>query len=40
MVEPKTIEGIFRNLDTYLDQLHRQKPHWPRFDGRNWRMTW
>jgi len=21
MVEPETIEGIFRNLDTYLDQL-------------------
>ena len=21
MVEPKTIEDIFRNLDTYLDQL-------------------
>ena len=23
MVEPETIEGIFRNLDTYLDQLHQ-----------------
>jgi len=23
MVEPNAIEGIFRNLDTYLDQLHQ-----------------
>ena len=23
MVEPETIEGVFRNLDTYLDQLHQ-----------------
>lgn len=23
MVEPETIEGIFRNLDAYLDQLHQ-----------------
>ena len=23
MVEPKTIEGVFRNLDTYLDQLYQ-----------------
>lgn len=23
MVEPETIEGIFRNLDVYLDQLHQ-----------------
>lgn len=23
MVEPETIEGIFRNLDTYLDQLRQ-----------------
>lgn len=29
MVEPDTIEGIFRNLDTYLDQL-RQLARLPR----------